>query len=110
MALIGLLAGGQVLCHLMLSGVGPGHHVGPSAAMVTAHAVAVIASALLLVSLENAARWCVASTLRVVALTAGPWPALPPRALIAATTATIEPPQVRERGVISRRGPPAGVQ
>lgn len=106
--LLGYLTGGQMLCHLMLStAVGPGHHAGPSMSTVSAHAVAVGIGVCLLVAVEAALRWCVASTVQVISLMAQPHRLDETTGMLAATSvAVVVLPRVWERGTVSRRGPP----
>jgi hypothetical protein len=57
--LLGVLAAGQLLAHLLLSAAGHPHHLPagpPTAAMLTGHAVAVLAAAVLLAAADRLCR------------------------------------------------------
>jgi uncharacterized membrane protein YidH (DUF202 family) len=106
--LVGVLAGGQLLAHLTLSAAGTGHGGSPaktaSPTMLAAHAVAVVAGAILVTACAR-----LHTTLSSVIRTHTAVPARLPSSAAPAMYARRDPPPQRAAVIaasISHRGPP----
>jgi len=106
--LIGLLAAGQLLCHLVLAAAGHSHAAGGglSPLMLGTHAVAVIAGALLIAAGDRLWRALSTTVRTLTALSSSP-----PEPLAIRARMSDQPLQsmLRLAASVSRRGPPVGV-
>lgn len=108
--LLGLLAAGQLLGHLLLSAVGHSHAPAaapPGAAMLAAHLVAVAAGAVLIAAVDRLCRAVARAVRAVVRIVCPPVPDAP----VSATGAADQPLRsaLLLAASVSQRGPPVSL-
>ena len=103
--LAALLSAGQLVGHVVLAASGHSHAGGPTPAMVSAHAAAVLAGAVLIAAGD---RLCRALSRTVRTLTAAPAVPAEPLVVEGSTSDQPLPSMLRLVMSLSRRGPPVG--
>ncbi|HKV19024.1 MAG TPA: hypothetical protein VJR50_08310 [Mycobacterium sp.] len=106
--LLGLLAAGQLIGHLMLAAAGHSHGATaqPTAAMLAAHALAVLVGAVLIASADRLCR----AVSRVLAVTVRPVvPLVPARSIVVAFADHPQRSALLLAASVSHRGPPVSL-